>query len=104
MEPPKWGPSVSTEIAAAPCAAYRSACAAGSSPALMVPADGERRFTSAMSATVPRPERADLKEGPAARAKAAFSELREGGTGGGDDLVENGGHLAFRGTFGNIVT
>ena len=51
MDPPKNGPSVSTEIAAAPASAYAAAWAAGSRSPRMTPADGERRFTSAISAT-----------------------------------------------------
>ena len=47
-EPPnQWG-SHSTEMAAAPPAAYARARATASSPAAMAPADGDRRLTSAI--------------------------------------------------------
>ncbi len=51
-EPPKWSGSVSTEMAAAPPSAYEAATVWGSRPGAMAPADGDRRFTSAIT---PRP-------------------------------------------------
>src|SRR2546421_3010999 len=49
--PPKWRSSVNTEIATAPPCSYARACCTGSRSSRITPAEGERRFTSAMTPT-----------------------------------------------------
>src|SRR5205823_7435212 len=54
-DPPKCGWSVSTEIATAPPRSYERAWPTGSRSSRIEPADGDRRFTSAITPTVPPP-------------------------------------------------
>ena len=65
-EPWKCAGSVSTEIAAAPAAAYARACSAGSRSAI-APADGDARFTSAITAGRPAAARSAPDEVPRGR-------------------------------------
>src|SRR5207244_427127 len=75
-DPPKNGPSVSTERAAAPLRAYRSARSAGSRSSRIEPADGERRFTSAITATVSRRSAAANEGGREALAASRSTDAR----------------------------
>src|SRR5258708_23002977 len=70
-EPPKCGSSVSTDTATAPPETYARAVATGSSASRIAPAEGERRFTSAITATAP-PESA----GANGRGGGAFAARR----------------------------
>src|SRR5207244_7822292 len=77
-EPPKCSSSARTEMDTARARTYARACATGSGPSRIGPADGERRLTSAMTPTTrPAKAGANARGSGVARARRSSSRARD---------------------------